>query len=471
MPYPYSELPRREVDALGIKTSYYSAGQPARPLVVLLHGMTSSADVYRELMHELADEYWLVAPDIPGFGHSDETEPFVLPHLVEWLASFREALELPEMILVGHSFGGALAASYTIQYGKDVSRLLLVAPAILAADRYPDFIKRLGITLGLADLSGALSQSPQLLRSQSGRAFYDPDSIHESVWPRRMQYAEQSRASGDVLKALAFQDMKPQLRQIHQPVCIIWGENDPVIPSIQAEEIAEELPDSRTIIWNECGHLPFLEKQAFFVAAARAFFQGIEEPSMAVENQRTYPLISVFGGSSPQPASAAYREAYNVGRMLAEHGLAVATGGYIGTMAAVSQGASEAGGHVVGATCDQIEQFRPIGPNQWVQEEIRFQTLEQRLIHLVRNNDGMIVLPGGIGTLAEMALAWSYLQVGEISARPLAFLGGLWRDTVTGFVDPLYVRPDDLQLLFFADTAQEVVEYMANHVLNDKLNG
>ena len=141
MPYPYPELPRQEVEALGIKTSYTYAGRRGLPLVVLLHGMTSSGDAYREVMHELADDFWLIAPDLPGFGQSGDTEPYTLPHLVEWLASFREALDLPQMMLIGHSFGGALAASYTMFYPEEVSRLLLVAPAILAADMFPDFLK------------------------------------------------------------------------------------------------------------------------------------------------------------------------------------------------------------------------------------------------------------------------------------------------------------------------------------------
>ena len=55
MHYPYPELPRKEVEALGIKTSYIQTGQSGAPLVVLLHGMTSSGDAYREVMHELAD--------------------------------------------------------------------------------------------------------------------------------------------------------------------------------------------------------------------------------------------------------------------------------------------------------------------------------------------------------------------------------------------------------------------------------
>jgi pimeloyl-ACP methyl ester carboxylesterase len=272
--YPYPELPRREIEALGIRTSYVFAGQPDTPLVVMLHGTVSSGDAYREVMHELADEFWLIAPDLPGFGFSEDTEPYTLPHLVEWLASFGEALDLPPMMLVGHSFGGALATSYTISYPEDVARLLLVAPAILASDLLPDYLKRLGFALRLADLGAALSQSPTLVEYQSGRSFYDPDAIHESVWPRRLKAVSQSRAAGGVLKALAFQNMAPQLCKVRQPVCIIWGKDDPVLPAAQAEQIAGTLPDAQVVIWDECGHLPFLEKPQQFLATARIFFRG-----------------------------------------------------------------------------------------------------------------------------------------------------------------------------------------------------
>lgn len=171
--------------------------------------------------------------------------------------------------------------------------------------------------------------------------------------------------------------------------------------------------------------------------------------------------ISVFGSSAPQPGSAAFGEAQQVGRLLAEAGFAVATGGYSGTMTAVSQGACEAGGHVIGVTCDQIEQFRPIGPNRWVKEEIRYPTLRERLLHLVTQSDGMLVLPGGIGTLSEMTLAWSFLQVGEVAAQPLVLLGLVWRETVQAFYSPEYVRKKDMALLFFADDVGTAV----NHII------
>jgi predicted Rossmann-fold nucleotide-binding protein len=130
-------------------------------------------------------------------------------------------------------------------------------------------------------------------------------------------------------------------------------------------------------------------------------------------------------------------------------------------MAAVSQGAAEAGGEVLGVTSDQIEAFRPLGPNEWVTREIRFQSLRERLTYLVVENDGIIVLPGGIGTLSEMALAWSFLQVGEMPARPIALLGELWRETVTAFVDPQYVRPEHFSLLQFATEPREAVAFVS----------
>ena len=177
----------------------------------------------------------------------------------------------------------------------------------------------------------------------------------------------------------------------------------------------------------------------------------------------TQQIISVFGSSAPQPGSAAFAEAKQVGKLLAAAGFAVATGGYSGTMTAVSQGACEADGHVIGVTCNQIEQFRPLGPNEWVKEEIRYETLRERLLHLVTQSQGMIVLPGGIGTLSEMTLAWSFLQVGEVPPQPLVLLGSLWQQTIQAFYTPDYVRERDMNLLLFADTPETAVAHIINY--------
>jgi predicted Rossmann-fold nucleotide-binding protein len=79
----------------------------------------------------------------------------------------------------------------------------------------------------------------------------------------------------------------------------------------------------------------------------------------------------------------------------------------------------------------------------------------------------MITLPGGIGTLSEMALAWSFLQVGEVNPRPLALLGDMWRDGIRGFYRQDYVKRVYLDLLYFADTPEAAVAYMVRHVKRD----
>lgn len=171
-------------------------------------------------------------------------------------------------------------------------------------------------------------------------------------------------------------------------------------------------------------------------------------------------IISVFGSSNPQPSSPDYEQARQVGRLLAEAGFAVATGGYNGTMAAASQGAAEAGGHVIGVTSGRIEGFRPLQPNPWVKEIIHYDTLRDRVLHLVTQNQGMITLPGGIGTLSELAMAWSFMQVGEIPKAPLVVLGALWQNTLTQFIRPEYVRNGHAALLYFAQTPEAAVDYI-----------
>ncbi len=72
--------------------------------------------------------------------------------------------------------------------------------------------------------------------------------------------------------------------------------------------------------------------------------------------------ITVFGGAQPKEGTPAYEEARTLGTLLAQRGHTVLTGGYMGTMEAVSRGACEAGGHVIGVTCIDIEEWRKSKP-------------------------------------------------------------------------------------------------------------
>jgi len=169
--------------------------------------------------------------------------------------------------------------------------------------------------------------------------------------------------------------------------------------------------------------------------------------------------VSVFGGSQPQPASPAYEEAYELGKLLAQAGHTVLTGGYIGTMEAVSRGAAEAGGHVIGVTCADIEAWRAVKPNAWVQEERRFATMQERLTELVLACDAAIALPGGPGTLTEIALTWNLMIVRSMPPKPLILTGPGWKSVLSTLFNSfeVYIPQNQRDLLQFAPDIKAAV--------------
>jgi len=172
--------------------------------------------------------------------------------------------------------------------------------------------------------------------------------------------------------------------------------------------------------------------------------------------------VSVFGGSHPQAGSPAYLEACELGKLLALGGHTVLTGGYIGTMEAVSRGANEAGGHVIGVTCDDIEAWRAVKPNAWVQEERRFATMQERLNELIHACEAAIALPGGPGTLTEIALAWNLMIVNSIPPKPLILIGAGWKSVVESLYNSFgpYIPQVQRDLLRFATDAESAVSML-----------
>ncbi|HET9590436.1 MAG TPA: LOG family protein [Anaerolineales bacterium] len=172
--------------------------------------------------------------------------------------------------------------------------------------------------------------------------------------------------------------------------------------------------------------------------------------------------VSVFGGSQPKEDDAAYAEAKELGRLLAGRGHTVLTGGYIGTMEAVSRGACEAGGHVIGVTCEDIEAWRSVKPNSWVMEEIRKKTLIERLHALIHESDAALALPGGAGTLTEIALMWNLMIVESLHRRPLILVGDGWRSVFDQFFrgfEP-YTSAHQREILRFAKDVHTAVNML-----------
>lgn len=173
-------------------------------------------------------------------------------------------------------------------------------------------------------------------------------------------------------------------------------------------------------------------------------------------------VVSVYGSGSPQPGDDAYTQAQRLGNQLAEAGYAVMTGGYAGTMEAVSRGAHEAGGHVIGVTADLFDRMGHVA-NGYINETIAYETLAERLLHLVSRSDAAVALPGGVGTLCEVALTWSLLQTGEITPRPFILLGERWDDWMRAYYgEGQYIQERHLHLFQVARTTRQAVTMIRN---------
>ncbi len=137
----------------------------------------------------------------------------------------------------------------------------------------------------------------------------------------------------------------------------------------------------------------------------------------------------MFGSSATQPGTQAWDDAFALGRSLAVAGLAVATGGYAGTMEAVSAGAASVSGTVIGVTAASLFPDRS-GPNPHVTRLHDEPTVAARIATLVDDSDACIALPGSIGTAAELLVAWNTLYLDSfrsIPKWPLIAVGQPWR--------------------------------------------
>lgn len=172
--------------------------------------------------------------------------------------------------------------------------------------------------------------------------------------------------------------------------------------------------------------------------------------------------ITVFGGSRCGPDSVEYQEALKLGRLLVEAGFDVCSGGYAGIMEAISRGAHEAGGHVIGVT---MEQFKS-APNPYLKKIEPTADFYSRLQILIRESVGYIALRGGMGTVTEISLVWNKLMTKVISPRPLILLGECWPRTIECLREHLVVSQDDMSYLSFAVDADEAIALLRKAMLD-----
>jgi uncharacterized protein (TIGR00730 family) len=167
--------------------------------------------------------------------------------------------------------------------------------------------------------------------------------------------------------------------------------------------------------------------------------------------------ITIFGTGRARPGDAAYTLAYELGKRLVEAGFTIANGGYGGTMLAAAKGAAEAGGKTIGVTCSA---FKAIAANEYISREIVTASLDERLDTLTRLGQAYAVLPGGTGTLLELAKVWELKNKGFLEKdKPIILVGEYWKP----LVDLIAIDdPDSGRYIHQVDKPEQVVELVSD---------
>ncbi len=163
-------------------------------------------------------------------------------------------------------------------------------------------------------------------------------------------------------------------------------------------------------------------------------------------------IITIFGTGRAKPGDSVYELAYETGKILAQAGFTIANGGYGGTMLAAARAAAEAGGEIIGVTCSAFKGK----PNEYISREIVADSLDERLDTLIKLGQGYVVLPGGTGTLLELAKVWELKNKGFLEAdKPIILVGGFWKPLVDLIATD---DPDSSRYIKQADGPGQVVE-------------
>jgi pimeloyl-ACP methyl ester carboxylesterase len=256
-----------EVD--GFNIFYREAGTRENPTLLLLHGFPTSSHMFRNLIPRLADQFHIIAPDLPGFGFSDapnhESFPYTFAHLAEVIGKFTEQIGLKKF------------AIYVFDYGAPVGfRLALNHP-----DRITGIISQNGNAYleGLSDAwspvraywENPCQQNRDALRALSTleatrwQYHHGVENASERIAPEaialdqalldRSQSAEiQLDLIGDYKSNVAlYPKFQEFFRQRRLPTLAVWGKNDPFFLPVGAEAYRRDNPDAKVVLYDS-GH-------------------------------------------------------------------------------------------------------------------------------------------------------------------------------------------------------------------------
>ena len=252
----------------GGQLAVYSAGDPQHPAVVLIHGLgTSGARDWATVVPGLARRFHVIAIDQPGFGASSGGNNLYSPdNQSRVLDTVLSKLGVGEHVLIGHSFGAAVALAYAGEHSERVRRLILVDMAgVLHRSVYTEYLSRMGALYFTGIYPQENSLFGGLIREAlrtAERWASDAGWALESAWFR--QQVLQGDANAIAAYALVEHDFSAALDRLSMPTLLIWGRDDPLAPLRTGQAVASRVQHARLSVLDGIGHSPMFESPEQF---------------------------------------------------------------------------------------------------------------------------------------------------------------------------------------------------------------
>ena len=286
-----SGLAADEVMLHGHRVRFHSSGDG--PLLVLLHGIASTADTWAPVATGLAASHTVLAPDLLGHGASAKPRgDYSLGAYASGVRDLITALGHERATVVGHSLGGGIAMQFAYQFPERVERLVLISSGGLGREVHPilrastlpgsEIVLALLGRRWLRTTGGAVGATLGRLGLRAGEDLAGVAAVIASLGDAdaRGAFVHTARAAIDPGGQRVSATDRLYLAA-HLPTLIVWGERDPIIPAGHGEAAHAAIPGSRLEIFAGAGHFPHREQPVRFVSLVEDFMRSTEPAAMA----------------------------------------------------------------------------------------------------------------------------------------------------------------------------------------------
>lgn len=262
-----------------------SASLEAETTFVLIHGSVYNAFTWNEVMDFFGEQGRAIAYDQIPYGLSeklvvgdwDDTNPYSSDAAVEQLFLFLDALEVDKVVLVGNSYGSVLAMQAALARPERVEALVLADAAVYVQEEMPAFVMKLPQVQRMGPLAARQIGGSEAFVRQT---YLDPDQITDERMNLTLIHTEVEDwdvALWEYLRVWGTDgpDIAAQISEIQQPVLVLTGDSDAVVPVEDSQRLDIELPNSELVILPSCGHVPQEECPAAFEEAVGAWLSQL----------------------------------------------------------------------------------------------------------------------------------------------------------------------------------------------------